>query len=41
MTGWKWKKLIKAKIEENTNETYKNKCERLKKLKCLNQYKQN
>ena len=32
-------KISKAKIEEKANEIYKNECEKLKKLKCLNQYK--
>ena len=35
----KQKKLVKTKIEEKANEIYKNECEKLKKLKCLNQYK--
>ena len=39
MTKSKWKKLVKIKIEEKPNEIYKNECEKLKKLKCLNQYK--
>ena len=39
MTKSKWKKLVKTKIEEKANEIYKNECEKLKKLKCLNQYK--
>ena len=39
MTKSKWKKLDKTKIEEKANEIYKNECEKLKKLKCLNQYK--
>ena len=39
MTKSKWKKLAKRKIEEKANEIYKNECENLKKLKCLNQYK--
>ena len=33
------KKLVKIKIEKKTNEIYKNECEKLEKLKCLNQYK--
>ena len=33
------KKIVKTKIEEKENEIYKNECEKLKKLKCLNQYK--
>ena len=32
-------KISKAKIEEKANEIYKNECEKLKKLKCLNQCK--
>ena len=32
------KKLVKIKIEKKTNEIYKNECEKLEKLKCLNQY---
>ena len=32
-------KISKTKIEEKANEIYKNECEKLKKLKCLNQYK--
>ena len=39
MTKSKWKKLVKTKIEEKANEIYKNECEKLKKLKCLKQYK--
>ena len=39
MTKSKWKKLVKTKIEEKANEIYKNECEKLKKLKCLNQCK--
>ena len=41
MTKSKWKKLVKTKIEEKVNEIYKNECKKLKKLKCLNQYKTN
>ena len=37
MTKSKWKKLDKTKIQEKANEIYKNECEKLKKLKCLNQ----
>ena len=40
MTKSKWKKLVKTKIEEKANQIYKNECEKLKKLKCLNQYSQ-
>ena len=39
MAKSKWKKIVKTKIEEKANEIYKNECEKLKKLKCLNQYK--
>ena len=41
MTKSKWKKLVKTKIEEKANEIHKNECKKLKKLKCLNQYKTN
>ena len=34
-----WKKKVKTKIVEKRNEIYKNECEKLKKLKYLNQYK--
>ena len=39
MTKSKWKKLVKAKIEEKANEIYEVECEKLKKLNCLNLYK--
>ena len=39
MTKSKIKKIEKAKIEEKANEIYKRECKKLKKLKCLNQYK--
>ena len=39
MTKSKRKKIEKAKIEEKANEIYKRECKKLKKLKCLNQYK--
>ena len=39
MAKSKWKKIVKTKIEEKANEIYKNECKKLKKLKCLNQYK--
>ena len=39
MTKSKWKKLVKTKIEEKANEIYQNECEKIKKLKYLNQYK--
>ena len=39
MAKSKWKKIVKIKIEEKANEIYKNECKKLKKLKCLNQYK--
>ena len=32
-------KISKTKIEEKSNEICKNECEKIKKLKCLNQYK--
>ena len=41
MTKSNQKKSIKTKIEEKSNEIYKNECEKLKQLKCLNQYKTN
>lgn len=33
----KRKELVKRKIEERVNEIYKKECEKLKKIKCLNQ----
>ena len=39
MAKSKWKKLVKTKIEEKANEIYQNECEKIKKLKYLNQYK--
>ena len=39
MAKSKWKKIVKTKIEEKANEIYKNECEKLKKLKWLNQCK--
>ena len=37
MAKSKRKKLVKTKIEEKVNEIYKIECEKLKKIKCLNQ----
>ena len=36
MTKSKRKKLVKTKMGEKANQIYKNECEKLKKLKCLN-----
>ena len=39
MAKSKWKKIVKTRIAEKANEIYKNECEKLKKLKWLNQCK--
>ena len=36
MTKSNQKKSVKTKIEEKSDEIYKNECEKLKQLKCLN-----